>query len=147
MPQLEGNDDYPAALKHFSCLACRQRKIKCNRQDPCLNCKRSGSQCNFIPPVRGKPKRKKTPTEGLHARLKRYEELLKSYGAMIEPSETYHAPPVSDSNVNINDDTEYQRATGAGSFPVGYNKSRSRLVSQNGSSRYFERYVDHTTQF
>lgn len=31
-----------------SCLACRQRKLKCNRQQPCSNCGRAGRECVFL---------------------------------------------------------------------------------------------------
>ncbi|EAW15050.1 Zn(II)2Cys6 transcription factor [Aspergillus clavatus NRRL 1] len=31
-----------------SCLACRQRKLKCNRQQPCSNCARAGRECAFL---------------------------------------------------------------------------------------------------
>jgi hypothetical protein len=74
-------------LKSYSCLICRQRKTKCDRQNPCSNCVKSRRQCSFIPPVRGKRPRIKAQSEGLHAKLRRYEELLKSYGAKIEAIE------------------------------------------------------------
>ncbi|RDL34315.1 uncharacterized protein BP5553_07443 [Venustampulla echinocandica] len=75
-----------ADLKSYSCLTCRQRKIKCDRHNPCSNCIKATWQCSFIPPVRGKRKRTKPPKEGLHAKVRRYEKLLKSYGAKVEPS-------------------------------------------------------------
>ncbi|KAB8238378.1 uncharacterized protein BDW43DRAFT_296655 [Aspergillus alliaceus] len=31
-----------------SCLACRQRKLRCNRQQPCSNCSRSDRECIFL---------------------------------------------------------------------------------------------------
>ncbi|KAF4210534.1 hypothetical protein CNMCM8980_002406 [Aspergillus fumigatiaffinis] len=31
-----------------SCLACRQRKLKCNRQQPCSNCARAGRECALL---------------------------------------------------------------------------------------------------
>jgi hypothetical protein len=37
--------------------------------------------------MRGKRPKTKAPTEGLHAKLRRYETLLKSYGAKIEATE------------------------------------------------------------
>jgi hypothetical protein len=74
-------------LKSYSCLICRQRKIKCDRHNPCSNCVKARRQCSFIPPVRGKRPKTKAPREGLHAKLRRYEALLKSYGAQIENTE------------------------------------------------------------
>ncbi|KAJ5195353.1 C6 transcription factor [Penicillium cinerascens] len=77
----------PAAgqLQRFSCLACRQRKVKCDRRDPCSHCIKASRECSFVVPVRGKRKSTKPVKEGLHARARRYEEMLKSYGAKIEP--------------------------------------------------------------
>ncbi|KAF3063954.1 putative C6 transcription factor [Daldinia childiae] len=74
-------------LKSYSCMICRQRKVKCDRRNPCSNCVKAEKQCSFVAPVRGKRKRTKLPKESLHAKLKRFEELLKSYGAKIEPSD------------------------------------------------------------
>ncbi|KAK6447179.1 hypothetical protein FP744_10003429 [Trichoderma asperellum] len=74
-------------LKGYSCVSCRQRKVRCDRRAPCMNCTKAEKQCNFIAPVRGKRKRTKPLRETLHARLKRYEEMLKAYGAKIEPSD------------------------------------------------------------
>lgn len=74
-------------LKRFSCLTCRQRKVKCDRRDPCSNCVKAARECSFVPPVRGKRRRTKPAKEGLHARVRRYEEMLKSFGAKIDPAE------------------------------------------------------------
>jgi hypothetical protein len=126
-------------LKSYSCLTCRQRKIKCDRHNPCSNCVKAARQCSFIPPVRGKRKRTKAPKEGLHAKLRRYEELLKSYGAKIEPSEydgdsdSETLGKVSQPDVDMtedeDEDAEFRSRTDRGSF------------SKEGSSRDFERYA------
>ena len=79
------------SLRGHSCVICRQRKVKCDRRDPCTNCVKAEKECSFIAPVRGKRRlKKKLPREGLHAKLKRYEQLLQSYGARTEPSD--HGP-------------------------------------------------------
>ena len=72
-------------LKSYSCLTCRQRKIKCDRHNPCSACVKFERQCSFVAPVRAKRAKTKASKEGIHARLRRYEELLQSYGATIEP--------------------------------------------------------------
>jgi hypothetical protein len=76
-----------AELKSYSCLICRKRKTKCDRRNPCSNCVKTRRECSFVPPVRGKRPKTKLPYEGLHAKLRRYEDLLKSYGAKIEATE------------------------------------------------------------
>lgn len=75
-------------LREYSCLICRQRKVKCDRLDPCSNCVKAEAECSFIAPVRGKRKSKKPTHEGLHAKLRRYERMLEKHGERLHvPSE------------------------------------------------------------
>jgi len=129
-----------AGLKPHSCLPCRQRKVKCDRHTPCSNCVKAGKQCSFIPPVRGKRKRTKVPKEGLHAKLRRYEELLRSYGANIEPSEIGG----DDSDLEAGSQVDVEMAEDTRSESRGEIASvapEERFVTKDGSSRYFDRYV------
>lgn len=132
-----------ADLKGFSCLTCRQRKVKCDRRTPCSNCTKAEKQCSFIPPVRGKRKRTKRPKEGLHAKLKRYEELLKSYGAHFEPSE-YDNDSESDSETASQPDVEIagdaQPQSRDRSDPYGLEETKPMLITKGGVSRYLDRY-------
>ncbi|KAL4941771.1 hypothetical protein BDV06DRAFT_175982 [Aspergillus oleicola] len=43
-------------LKPKSCLACRKRKVRCDRQYPCANCSRWSIECIFPSPVRRCPR-------------------------------------------------------------------------------------------
>ncbi|OTA56698.1 C6 transcription factor [Hypoxylon sp. EC38] len=124
-------------FKSYSCLICRQRKVKCDRCNPCSNCIKAEKECSFIPPVRGKRKRTKPRREGLHARLKRYEELLKSYGAIVEPddfddseSETVSQPDV------VMEEAESRSESRVGLF--GLEEAKPKLITKEGTSRYFE---------
>lgn len=49
-----------------SCLCCRRRKVRCNRQQPCTNCVRTATDCIY-PPGPGRAPRK--PRRMLDARL------------------------------------------------------------------------------
>ncbi|KAJ5820298.1 hypothetical protein N7474_005889 [Penicillium riverlandense] len=50
--------DSPAASsKSYSCVICYQRKVKCDRQDPCSNCAKSRAECVYRPPP--PPRRRK----------------------------------------------------------------------------------------
>lgn len=133
-----------ADLKGFSCLTCRQRKVKCDRRTPCSNCVKAEKQCSFIPPVRGKRKRTKRPKEGLHAKLKRYEELLKSYDAQFGPSE-YGNDTGSDSETVSQPDVEMaedaQSRSRDRSDPYGLEETKPMLITKEGVSRYLDRYV------
>lgn len=90
-------------LRQFSCLICRQRKVKCNRHEPCANCVKAETECTFVAPVRGKRQKKKQTKkekpvrEGLHAKLRRYERMLENYGKALDP-------PMSDSSSADGDD-------------------------------------------
>lgn len=125
------------SLKSYSCLTCRQRKVRCDRRTPCSNCTKAEKQCSFVPPVRGKRKRTKPPREGLHAKLKRHEELLRSYGVKVEPSEDGEE---SESEVASQLDTEMNDAVEPQSKPLEIDEANPKLITKEGSSRYFDRY-------
>lgn len=57
----------------LSCLNCRRRKIKCDRNDPCVHCTSAKLQCKYAPPTRDlpavqnlapRPTRSRTSVEG-----------------------------------------------------------------------------------
>src|SRR5690349_21422327 len=70
----------------FACLRCSERKVKCNRQNPCSACIKHKVQCIFRAPK--PPRRQRTPaiTEAWEERLRRYETLLRENG--IDPDNT-----------------------------------------------------------
>jgi Fungal Zn(2)-Cys(6) binuclear cluster domain len=72
------------ALRVHSCVLCQQRKVKCDRKNPCSGCVKAGVECVSSAPAPPRRRKRKLPDVDLHAKLKRYEELLKSYGAKFE---------------------------------------------------------------
>ncbi|KAL4738796.1 hypothetical protein BDV11DRAFT_170655 [Aspergillus similis] len=61
-----------------SCTLCRQRKVKCDRQQPCSNCTRAETQCVFPPGLGRAPKRPRKAVEArLLAQLSRLESVVK----------------------------------------------------------------------
>ena len=64
-------------LKPLSCTHCRQRKIKCDKSNPCSGCKRSGSDCVS-------PKRMRVPRgrQGVRNSKSRDDELLRRIGKL-----------------------------------------------------------------
>ncbi|KAL3447117.1 hypothetical protein BJX65DRAFT_277431 [Aspergillus insuetus] len=68
--------DFPRPLR--SCTLCRQRKIKCDRQQPCGNCVRVEAQCVY-PAGHGRaPKRPRKAVEArLLAQLSKLETIVK----------------------------------------------------------------------
>lgn len=126
-----------AELKDHSCLICRQRKVKCDRRNPCSNCVKGVQQCTFVAPTRGKRKRTKPPREGLHAKVRRYEELLKSYGVKIEPEDSdgdSDSEAVSQSGLSTPVETRTPNEP-----PCCPLQQKPRLIHSEGSSRYIDR--------
>jgi hypothetical protein len=66
-----------------SCALCHRRKVRCDK-DPCTNCEKHGVPCVPMTPSVARPRKKRFPEAELLARLKRYEEVLKSYGANLD---------------------------------------------------------------
>lgn len=129
-------------FKSYSCLNCRQRKVKCDRRTPCSNCVKAEKQCSFIPPVRGKRKRTKPLREGLHAKLKRYEELLKSYGAKVDPSKNFDdsdSETLSRSDAELDEDAESRSKSRYDAFEL--EEAKPKFITKEGTSRYFDRYA------
>jgi hypothetical protein len=86
--------------KKHPCVLCQQRKVKCDRSDPCGNCVKACVECvspTTLPPRRRK---KRFPEAELLARLRKYEDHLRRYGADIdainrEGPATDMAPPTN----------------------------------------------------
>ncbi|KAL0938223.1 fungal specific transcription factor domain-containing protein [Colletotrichum truncatum] len=61
-----------------ACVECRRRKIKCDRQYPCLACVTSGHECLQPPP--GPPRRpRRRNHHELHDKIAQIESLLRQY--------------------------------------------------------------------
>ena len=71
-------------LKAHACVLCQQRKVKCDRKDPCATCTKARAKCVFRAPAPPRRRPRKSPEAILLARLRRYEELLKGFGVKVE---------------------------------------------------------------
>ena len=89
--------------KHgLACVPCQQRKLKCDRKEPCARCIKSGSQCvqsSWNP----RQRRRRFPERDLIDRIRRYEDLLRSNAIAFEPLH-----PSSQSNAQENDTTRLE---------------------------------------
>lgn len=79
-----------------SCVLCSRRKVKCDRRDPCSNCTKARVDCIYRTPATPRRRRRRSPERSLHARLRRYEQMLESYGVKIEELEGEPASHISD---------------------------------------------------
>ncbi len=71
-------------LNPRSCVTCRRRKVRCNKENPCANCARAGIECVFPGPGRAPRKSRKPPDAELLARLRRLEGVVHSLGAQVD---------------------------------------------------------------
>lgn len=118
-------DNIPASsTRPRSCIHCRQRKIKCDRQHPCCNCIRSKLECVF-PTGRGRAvKKPRTHLNGpLLDRLHRLEATitslkrerdLNSLKDAVSSANPVQSPPLeqagdpSSSNIDVDSPIENQ---------------------------------------
>ncbi|KAL4774560.1 hypothetical protein BDW60DRAFT_160403 [Aspergillus nidulans var. acristatus] len=93
--------DY-TVLKPKSCLACRKRKVRCDRQLPCTNCSRWSVECIYpspvrkCPRVRTKPRTRTSNDQALHDRIHTLEAqisgLTQTVNAQAERIRSLAAP-------------------------------------------------------
>lgn len=65
-------------------MLCQQRKVRCDRNYPCANCRKARAECISPASLPPRKRKKRFPEAELLARLRRYEEHLKKYGADID---------------------------------------------------------------
>ncbi|KAH9212819.1 fungal-specific transcription factor domain-containing protein [Leptodontidium sp. 2 PMI_412] len=79
-----------------SCIHCRRRKVRCDKQSPCSNCVRFGNQCELAPRKRA-PRKPRKPAEGndytgreleLIKRLNSLEGIVKELSGHVETNNT-----------------------------------------------------------
>jgi hypothetical protein len=68
-----------------SCLFCRSRKVKCDRQKPCTNCLRTGAECIYPSGPGRAPKRPRRPFD------KRVLDRLADLEALVRRLDTTEA--------------------------------------------------------
>ena len=131
------------APKAYSCHLCSRRKVKCDKTDPCLNCKRKGVECVFRTPAPPRRRKKTLPEAALLSRLKKAEELLKSHGLTIgaKDDDSHMADSQSD-DMDMNTFAEGRDSTSHNEKPtVPAMATSGRLIVDEGKSRYVDRSV------
>jgi len=64
----------------YSCIRCSDRKVKCDRQQPCSGCMKHSAECIFRPAYTPRKRQKRARGGSLNDRLEHYEALLKEQG-------------------------------------------------------------------
>ncbi|KAL7933083.1 hypothetical protein V8C35DRAFT_327862 [Trichoderma chlorosporum] len=70
--RVETSDGHPQ-LNPYSCLSCRRKKKKCDRVYPCVNCRKAGVDCLFVP---RRPSTRPKTTQGMLERLQHLEGVI-----------------------------------------------------------------------
>ncbi|OQE39303.1 hypothetical protein PENCOP_c007G04846 [Penicillium coprophilum] len=68
----------------LACVLCQQRKIKCDRTFPCVNCVRACVECEQST----RQRRRRFPEKELLGRLRHYERLLRRHNIKFDPLHT-----------------------------------------------------------
>lgn len=146
-----------------SCVVCRSRKVRCDKQSPCSNCRRANIDCvvpsNDRPPRWARRMERLThnaaspaaspqdsdPGTGLvMERLRNLESLVKELSSQLEQANTAASSAAGGSSgVNSPDassnnrDMDHQRSTPSSTSTTDVQKNFGRLVVQDASrSRY-----------
>ncbi|KIX03892.1 uncharacterized protein Z518_07445 [Rhinocladiella mackenziei CBS 650.93] len=133
--------DRPA--KAYSCIRCFERKVKCDKQNPCSNCVKSKVDCVFRIPPAPRRRKKRPQEELLLARLKKCEDLLKSKGISIDspdipgPSSTSPTDTVPGASHNLPDAVLRGSQAEFYASPDTTVKS-GQLIVDHGKSRFIE---------
>jgi hypothetical protein len=82
-PARSASTSSASALNPRSCVTCRRRKVRCNKENPCANCVRAGIECIFPGPGRAPRKSRKPADKELLERLRRLEGVVTSLGVEV----------------------------------------------------------------
>ncbi|MCJ1392721.1 hypothetical protein MMC18_005592 [Xylographa bjoerkii] len=66
----------PKTPKVHSCVLCRQRRVRCDRKQPCSNCVKAGAECRLITPAPPNRVKKGRLSENLYAKVKSHEQIF-----------------------------------------------------------------------
>ncbi|KLJ12378.1 hypothetical protein EMPG_09543 [Blastomyces silverae] len=130
---------HPGSSMPYSCVLCYQRKVKCDRHDPCSACVKAGASCMFRAPPAPRRRKKNSPESALLSRLKRYEEILRNHGINFDGSQdcvqetrkTSSSGPAADApdrGTNLPVRTKNN---------MDQTKEAGELVTAEGKSKYF----------
>lgn len=123
-----------------SCQKCNQRKTRCSKTQPCVNCVKLGMECIFPPPGRA-PRRKK---RALKAELVSKVQLLEKRVRELEDERVSQQSVVSPQGEKASINTDPQQLV-ARPYQASHSKAlctdkldvhSGQLVVEGGSSRY-----------
>ena len=129
----------------YSCIRCSDRKVRCDRQNPCSTCVKHNVQCLFrrLPSPRRKQKRVKDGN--LKDKLKRYEALLQKQGVdpdgLPNTSEAGQHRPISGSQDPMTEDALQVPTPASTATEVERSITTSQLLRDQGRSKFVDKWV------
>lgn len=75
-----------------ACILCAKRKVRCDRREPCSNCIKAHTDCDYQAPAPRRRRRKRPADEDLVSRLSRYEELMRKNNIDFSLDQTAWVP-------------------------------------------------------
>ncbi|KAI1124975.1 fungal-specific transcription factor domain-containing protein [Nemania abortiva] len=135
IPTSNINSAQPAHIR--SCVLCRQRKVKCDRRQPCSNCVRSGATC-VHPPGAGraaKRPRQAADTKVLD-RLSQLETTIRRLQQQAKGREADSRIDLEPAPAQGSRDLVDNASQGAGTSP-----ELGRLVIEESQSRYVSNLI------
>jgi hypothetical protein len=120
----------PRPHKPLSCVSCARRKVKCDRQVPCVNCIKSGIDCIAGSRSNYRPRQKAVHVEhGTLVRLlKHYEKLLLGYGAKKDELDGFDQGRLEDSSMTPCYASDTTRSTEGSSSHFGRVKTEKYVI-------------------
>lgn len=136
-----------------SCVACHEKKIRCDKNMPCSNCKKCRRECIFPPPGR-KPRVLRRPRKAALVARVRYLEDKVNQLSRSESSPQYMTADME----NPSDGMEITTSTQEGSYkyagrvsdPIGTRNQDSQsgqLVTGHGNTQYVNEVFENGWSF
>ena len=129
----------------YSCIRCSDRKVRCDRQNPCSACVKCKAQCLFRP--RPLPRRKQKRAKGGHLKekVKRYEALLQKLGidpnGLPDDSEAERRHANSDSEAATTEHAAQSPTPASTAAEREQSISTSQLLYGQGRSKFVDKGV------
>ncbi|KAJ5538102.1 hypothetical protein N7494_007581 [Penicillium frequentans] len=112
----------PHSPKPYSCVVCHNRKVKCDRKEPCSNCAKANVECLYRPPPR--PRRRKRERDASENASQERDKSLRQMSP--EPS-------------RVDQPVKRSSPTGDGPFEAESKSNGSgRMIMKEGNSIYLD---------
>ncbi|KAF7553755.1 hypothetical protein G7Z17_g3417 [Cylindrodendrum hubeiense] len=141
------------ALNPRSCVTCRRRKVRCDKQMPCSNCRRAQIPCVFPAPGRAprqpRPRDPNAPPKNssqreveLVKRLRKLEGIVEELSGQIEVESVGKGPSSASSPDPVHNNAQAAGPERAASFPPRQASNASILGCHEGSPKETKPHSD-----